>query len=89
MAVVAIPTFYKSFSTPGRLRLHTKNKVYYDKHKATNNMFNDFTSNDTHKFKFKIGRGNASSLSGFITGVIAASIVWFAAIWILKGLSLL
>jgi hypothetical protein len=39
---------------------------------------NDFVSPETSKYRFKIGRHIASSLSGFIAGVIAASIVWFA-----------
>jgi len=39
-------------------------------------MFNDFISKEKRNYKFKIGSTIASSLTGFIFGVIVASIVW-------------
>ncbi|HEY5587865.1 MAG TPA: hypothetical protein VIK86_02800 [Candidatus Paceibacterota bacterium] len=41
-----------------------------------NNLLKDFVSKEPRDFSFKIGRDLASSLSGFITGVIVTSIVW-------------
>ncbi|HUC31419.1 MAG TPA: hypothetical protein VMR99_01875 [Candidatus Paceibacterota bacterium] len=41
----------------------------------------DFTSEEPRTFRFKIGRLLASSLSGFIAGVIVASIIWFIGVW--------
>ncbi|MFZ2310894.1 MAG: hypothetical protein WAW11_05115 [Patescibacteria group bacterium] len=37
-------------------------------------LSDDFVSNDPKKFEWKIGRVLASSLSGFIAGLIVASI---------------
>ena len=39
-------------------------------------MSNDFVSNEKRKYPFQLGSLVASSLSGFIAGVIAASIFW-------------
>lgn len=40
---------------------------------------NDFVSiGSTEKYQYKLGRSVASALSGFIAGVIVASIVWSA-----------
>ncbi len=39
-------------------------------------MFNDFISKEKRNYKFKIGSTIASSLTGFIFGVIVATIVW-------------
>jgi hypothetical protein len=36
----------------------------------------DFVSTEKREFKFKIGSVIASSLAGFVVGVIVASIVW-------------
>lgn len=52
--------------------------------KAMYDIIREFVCQETHKFKFKIGRHIASALSGFVAGVIAASIVWLTAIWIGK-----
>ena len=41
---------------------------------------NDFISNDNKKFEWRIGKLLASSLSGFIAGIIVASI-FFAAVF--------
>jgi len=41
---------------------------------------NDFISKEQRQFKFKFGQYIASSLSGFIAGVIAASLVWITAL---------
>ncbi len=51
-------------------------------------IFREFISQESRKFKFKIGHHIASSLSGFVAGVVAASIVWITAIWAGKVLSL-
>lgn len=40
----------------------------------------DFVSEEPRRYAFKIGRTVASSLSGFVVGVICASIVWMYAI---------
>lgn len=52
-------------------------------------ILRDFVSQELRDFRFKIGRHIASSLSGFIAGMVAASIVWFVAIWTMRLLSLL
>jgi len=36
----------------------------------------DFVSEEGREYKFKIGKLIASSLSGFVCGVLGASIVW-------------
>ena len=41
----------------------------------------DFVSEDPRKFHFRIGRLLASSLAGFVAGVIVASIVWAVGVW--------
>ncbi len=45
-------------------------------------LISEFISHETKKFKFKMGRHLASSLSGFIAGVVFASIMWATGIWI-------
>ena len=45
-------------------------------------LLNDFVSKEQRDFSFKIGRDLASSLSGFITGVIITSMVWFTCLMI-------
>jgi hypothetical protein len=45
---------------------------------------NDFVSSGTKKYQFKIGKYIASSLSGFIAGVVVATIVWFAAHYVIN-----
>ena len=44
----------------------------------------DFVSNEKRAFKFKLGELVASSVSGFIAGVIFASIIWGVAIFLFK-----
>jgi len=44
-------------------------------------ILNEFVSNDGRKFKFKIGRSVASSLSGFIAGVVVGSIGWILVLY--------
>ena len=41
----------------------------------------NFISRDPRTFRFKIGRLLASSLAGFIAGVIVTSIIWLVGIW--------
>lgn len=44
----------------------------------------DFISEEQREFKFKIGKTLASSLSGFIAGVIFTSIFWMIIFYFLK-----
>lgn len=44
------------------------------------NIFSDFISKENRKYKYKLGKTVASSLSGFICGVTVASIIWYVAI---------
>ena len=39
-------------------------------------ILKDFVSEEERYFQFKIGKVLASSLSGFVAGVIVASIIW-------------
>ena len=47
-----------------------------------NKLSGEFTSNEPGTFKFKMGRVIVSSLSGFIAGVVFASIIWVLAIYL-------
>jgi len=49
-----------------------------------NNFSRDFISKEQRDFKFQIGKTLASSLSGFIAGVIFASIFWIIIFFFLK-----
>lgn len=40
----------------------------------------DFVSKESRDYTFKIGKSVASSLTGFIFGVVSASIVWITAL---------
>ncbi len=51
-------------------------------------IFKEFVSQESRKFKFKIGNHIASSLSGFVAGVIFASIIWVTGIWVGRTLLL-
>jgi len=51
-----------------------------------NQLAKDFTSQEQRTFRFKIGRILASSLAGFIAGVIVTSIVWSVGIWYVQQL---
>ena len=55
--------------------------VYMDK---INSVGDDFISHEQRSFKFKLGNLLASSLSGFIAGVVFASMIWFLAIYVFK-----
>jgi hypothetical protein len=46
-------------------------------------IFEDFIVDDKREYKFKLGNLVASALTGFIVGVISASIFWYLT---LKGL---
>ena len=50
-----------------------------------NKVTRDFISEENREYKFKFGHLLASSLSGFICGVIAATIVWMIAFKYLQG----
>jgi len=39
-------------------------------------IFRDFVSEENREYKFKLGRLVASSLTGFISGAVMASIIW-------------
>lgn len=41
-----------------------------------NEFLKDFVSEEERYFKFKIGKMLASSLSGFVAGVVITSIFW-------------
>jgi len=45
----------------------------------------DFISEEQRYFKFKIGKTLASSLSGFIAGVIFTSVFWLIISYFLKA----
>lgn len=49
-----------------------------------NEMFQDFISEEHRKFHFRMGRHLASALSGFMVGVVIASIVWGVGVWYFK-----
>lgn len=44
----------------------------------------EFVSDDKRKYPFHLGKTKASSLSGFIAGVILASIIWYAGAYIFE-----
>jgi hypothetical protein len=46
-----------------------------------NPITKDFISDEPRKFRFKVGKILASSLSGFIAGIIVASVIWIVGIW--------
>ncbi|MEK7643016.1 MAG: hypothetical protein AAB372_01005 [Patescibacteria group bacterium] len=39
-------------------------------------LVRDFVSHESRDYKFKLGSVVASSLSGFLAGLVASSIVW-------------
>lgn len=45
-----------------------------------NKFLQDFISEDSRDYKFKIGHILASSLSGFICGAVVANIIWMIAL---------
>jgi hypothetical protein len=49
-----------------------------------NNLLKDFVSAEPRDYSFKIGHDLASSLSGFATGVVVASIVWYTCLAIFQ-----
>lgn len=50
-------------------------------------IIRDFISDEKRNYKFKLGQMVASSLTGFIVGVVSASIIWMVALKYLQGLS--
>jgi hypothetical protein len=46
-----------------------------------NPITQDFVSQEKRTFRLSIGRALASSLAGFIAGMIVASILWTVGIW--------
>jgi len=49
-------------------------------------LINDFVSWEERVFKFKLGKVLASALSGFIAGVVFASLVWIIATYVFEML---
>ena len=47
-------------------------------------VLRDFVSEENRKFKFKIGSVIASSLAGFVAGLIVASIIWMVGLYLAK-----
>lgn len=45
---------------------------------------NEFVSDDARKYPMKLGKTKASSLSGFIAGVILASIIWYLIVYVFE-----
>ena len=45
-----------------------------------NKITRDFILEERRQYKFKLGQVVASSLTGFIAGAIAASIIWIVAL---------
>ena len=43
---------------------------------------NDFVSPGVAKYPYKLGKHVASSLSGFIAGVVVSTIIWLAAAYV-------
>lgn len=43
-------------------------------------LFRDFVSQENREYRIKLGRLVASSLTGFVGGVIVASIIWAMAV---------
>jgi hypothetical protein len=48
--------------------------------KKLHEFLGGFIDEKDHKFKHKIGKYIASSLSGFIAGIVCASVFWLVAI---------
>jgi uncharacterized protein HemY len=46
--------------------------------KNSTSVWRDFVSYEKRVFTFALGKNIASSLSGFVAGVVIASVVWFA-----------
>ncbi|MFA5392221.1 MAG: hypothetical protein WC306_00800 [Candidatus Paceibacterota bacterium] len=49
-----------------------------------NTLSRDFVSDEQRQYKFKIGKTLASSLSGFIAGIIFASIFWIVMFYFIQ-----
>jgi hypothetical protein len=45
----------------------------------------DFVSKEERKFSFKMGEVLASALSGFVVGVITASVIWMLAFYYINS----
>ena len=50
------------------------------------NALRDFVSEEKREFPVKIGKHVASSLSGFIAGVLVATILWGMALYLARVL---
>ena len=45
------------------------------------NIMRDFWSKEERKYNFQLGRTIASSLTGFVCGVVVSSIIWYLAVY--------
>lgn len=50
-----------------------------------NNYLKEFTEEGPRDFNFKIGKILASSLSGFIAGVVLSSIIWGIVVYLMSA----
>ena len=51
-------------------------------------LVREFISDDQRQYNFKLGQVVASALSGFIVGVIVASIIWMVAFYYINNIVL-
>lgn len=49
-------------------------------YKVMKKIFRDFVSYENREYPFQIGRTMASSLTGFIVGVVTANVVWITTV---------
>ena len=52
-----------------------------------NNIVRDFISEEKREYRFKIGGLIASALSGFLAGIVVASIIWVIALQYFTSIS--
>jgi len=48
---------------------------------SMDNLTKDFVCKESRDFNFKLGTQLASSLSGFVAGVVVSSIVWYVIVF--------
>lgn len=48
-------------------------------------LLKDFVLPEDGSFSMRLGKWTATSLSGFIAGAVAATIVWFAVLWFVRA----
>ena len=50
-----------------------------------NRLTRDFVSQEERQFSFKIGEALASALTGFVVGVVTASVIWMLAVYYINS----